>query len=205
MKNMLFLGSKSPSRQMLLKEAQIPFLLVNQDADEAICDYGLTLKKLVQSIALQKMNHVILPHGKTEGEICFVLTADTLSQDKDGTINGKPTDRTDAKDKIRKAREGSQLYTAFCLDKRRWTGTEWIIKQRIEQQVGAQYQFIIPDIWIDWYLDNSLGLQASNAIAIEGTGAQFLKTVSGSYSTIVGLPMFELRESLEQIGFFDSL
>ena len=45
-------------------------------------------------------------------------------------------------------------------------------------------------------------MQASNAIAIEGCGGQFLQWVRGSYTTIVGLPMFELREALEEIGFY---
>jgi predicted house-cleaning NTP pyrophosphatase (Maf/HAM1 superfamily) len=29
-----------------------------------------------------------------------------------------------------------------------------------------------------------------------------LKTVTGSYSTIIGLPLFEVREALEKLGFF---
>lgn len=199
----LFLGSKSQSRQQLLSEAKIPFSLVSQDANETACDWTLPLVQLVEQIALYKMQHVQLPAGKKEGEYCFVLTADTLSQDTDGKINGKPVDTTDAIEKIKAARAGSRLCTSFCLDKRTWHSGAWVIDKRIQKVVLSEYIFNIPDTWIDLYLKNSLGLSASNAIAVEGFGAQFLQIVHGSYTTIVGLPMYELRQALEEFGFFN--
>ena len=187
---------------MLLRENRIPFSIVSQDADETQCDYTLPLDQLVAAIASHKMDHVILPAGKEEGDVCFVLTSDTLSQDKNGTVHGKPIDRADAIAKIKSARDGSRLCTAFCLDKRVWRAGAWAIEKRIAKCVASEYLFFVPDAWIETYLDNSIGMQASNAIAIEGYGAQFLKYVHGSYSTIVGLPMNELREALEEIGFY---
>ncbi len=203
-KNILLLGSSSASRQQLLTEANIVFKLVSQTADESQCDWGIALPQLVERIALHKMAHVVLPAGMSDGEVCFVLTADTLSQDKDGTIQGKPVDRADAIAKIKKARNGSVLFTSFCLDKRVWKKGNWELEQRIQKTVGAEYLFEVPDARIDYYLDNSLGLGASNAIAVEGFGAQFLKEVRGSYSTIVGLPMFEVRQAFEELGFWNS-
>lgn len=201
MKNILLLGSKSASRKKLLTESRIPFTILEQDADETVCDWGMPLSALVETIALYKMEHVVMPKG-TEGEVCFVLTADTLSQDSDGSINGKPTDRADAIEKIKTARAGSRLSTAFCLDRKVFRNGAWHVDKRIVQCVHSEYQFSIPDAWIETYLDNSLALQCSNAIAIEEYGMQFLKVVHGSYSTIVGLPLFEVREALEQLGFF---
>lgn len=201
MKQILLLGSKSPSRKELLVQSKISFEVIQQDADETVCDWNLPLEQLVKSIALHKMAHVILPTGN-EGDVCFVLTADTLSQDMDGNIHGKPIDRKDARIKIIAARKGSRLCTGFCLDKKVWIKGKWQVEKRIEKQVSAHYLFDIPDEWIDRYLDNSVGLHASNAIAIEGYGGQFLRSVQGSYTTIVGLPLYELRQALEQIGFF---
>ena len=201
MKNILLLGSKSQSRQMLLREVQIPFKIVGQNADETQCDWGLPLPQLVQKIALYKMNHVVLPGGD-DGAICFVLTADTLSQDKSGKVQGKPIDKNDAIIKIKMAREGTYLCTAFCLDKKIWRNGTWHVQERIEELVSVEYNFIVPDDWIDIYLEKSSGLQASNAIAVEEFGGQFLQEVRGSYSAIVGLPLFQVREALEHIGFF---
>lgn len=202
LKNILLLASKSPSRRALLIDSQIPFKSIDQDADESQCDWGLTLDKLVTSIALHKMNHVVLPDGLQDGEVCFVLTADTLSQDSGGTINGKPVDRADAIAKIKSARAGTRLCTAFCLDKRVWREGVWEVDQRKQLCVNSSFIFNIPDEWLDIYLEKSIGMQASNAIAVEGYGSLFLESVDGSHSAIIGLPIYELRKSLEEVGFF---
>lgn len=201
MNHILYLASQSISRQQLLKEAKIPFTLLHQAADEQACDWGLPLETLVATIALYKMEQVILPTG-TEGDIIFVLTADTLSQDKNGAIQGKPKDREDAIAKIKEARNGTRLCTAFYLDKKEFRKGTWQVRERIHQVVAAEYLFMVPDEWIEHYLTNTISFAVSNAIAIEQYGTQFLKEVRGSYSTIVGLPMFEVREALEKIGFF---
>lgn len=197
----LYLGSKSPSRQLLLQEIQLPFTVVGQDADETKCDWALPLPQVVASIARYKMDHVVLPAG-SEGEICFVLTADTLSQDPNGDLQGKAVDRDDAIAKLKAARGVSYVGTAFCLDKKIWRNGAWSLEQRIERYVQAAYVFDVPDKWIETYLEKSMGLNTAGAIAVEGFGLQFLKMVNGSFSTIVGLPLFELREALEELGFF---
>lgn len=237
MSRTLLLASKSSSRKMLLEQSRIPFTIIEQEADEAQCDWRLPLAQLVPNIAKHKMAQVILPAGNYDGEHCFVLTADTLSQDMcDDTIQGKPADRADAIDKIKKARAGSRLCTAFCLYKYVWrekaageqenaagagesdheNGTSsgekgknsargvWHVVQREERAVMAEYHFVVPDSLIDWYLDVEPDmLSKANAIAIEGVGAQFLQSVSGSHSAIIGLPLYELRQALTNLGFFD--
>jgi len=201
--NSLYFGSKSQSRRMLLEEAHIPFIVVEQNADETACDWTLPLEQLVMSIALHKMEHVMVPSGNKEGELCFVLTADTMSHDKTGTIHGKPISRDDAIAKIKAARDGSFLCTGFCLDKKVWRQGQWHTLERIADVVSAEFVYYIADKWIDYYLDSIPFLNVSGAIAVEKFGAQFLKVMHGSYSTIVGLPMFEVRQGLEKLGFFD--
>jgi len=203
----LLLASKSPSRQMLLRESEIPFVVIEQDADESQCDWGLQLSQVVSHIALYKMEHAIVPAGNVIGQRCFVLTADTLSCDSNGVIQGKPVDREDAIAKIKSARAGSSLCTAFCLDRRVWNGSSWDVDERIAQHVEARYVFDIPDAWIDRYLDYTFPAgntpqQCAGAIAVEGFGGQFLRTLEGSHSAIIGLPLFEVREALEKLEFF---
>lgn len=202
-KNILLLASKSKSRQMLLRQMAINFMVIEQSADEAACDWNLSLDQVVQNIAHFKMEHALLPAGKVEGEVCFVLTADTLSQDSTGRLQGKPLDKSDAIEKIRASRAGNNLSTAFCLDKKVWKDGFWHLEKRISQVVSASYVFDIPEGWIETYFKNSYGMQCAGAIAIEDFGGQFLKNVTGSYSTIVGLPQFELRQALETLGFFE--
>ncbi len=213
LKNVLYFGSKSQSRRMLLEESQIPFTVVGQNADESQCDWGLPLPQLVLSIALHKMDHVVLPDGKHEGEVCYVLTADTMSHDKMGIIHGKPVDRADAIAKIRASAQGSFLCTAFCVDRRVWRPVRrsldeggknnvWVVDERITDVVSAEFIFYVPESWIDIYLEHTPFLDVSGGMAIEKYGNQFLKNVQGSYSTIIGLPLFEVREALEKLGFF---
>ncbi len=202
--DILYFGSKSKPRRMLLEEAQIPFIVVDQDADEAQCDWGLPLPQLVLSIALYKMQHVLLPDGKHEGDICFVLTADTMSHDATGKIHGKPIDRDDAISKIKAARDGSFLCTAFCLDRKIWRQGRWQIDERIADIVPSQFVYYVADEWIDYYLEHTPYLDVSGAIAVENFGNQFLKTINGSYSTIIGLPLFEIRQALEKLGFYNT-
>lgn len=200
--NILTLGSSSLSRQMLLQESRISYICVPHLADETIYDRTRPLEEVVDAIALHKMKHVVLSDG-TEGAVCYVLTADTMGCNTKETIQGKPRDRDDAIAMIIAARdELRRCSTAFYLDKKKWQAGEWVTHDRIHSVVTSQYIFDVPDIWVDRYFESSNGLQASGAIAIEGYGMQFLKMISGSYSTIIGLPLYELRQALEKMGFF---
>lgn len=207
MKNILYLGSKSRSRQRLLNEASIQFKVVEQSADETLCDWNKPLRQLVELIALYKMEHVIIPDGKKENDYCFVLTADTLGIDYQGNICGKPIDKEDAIKKIKAYRYGAETGTAFCLEKRIWKSDKWFSEKRIIKFVNATYIFDIPDDWIERYFELSIAsgisyMQLSGAVAVEEFGAQFLKTINGSYTAVVGLPMYELREALIEFEFF---
>ena len=200
----LLLGSSSVSRQKILSDINVSFELISQTADESLCDWTLPLVQLVMEIARYKMDHVVLPVGN-DGDICFVLTADTMSQDKNGVIHGKPKDRNDAIQKIRSARDGAYVCTAFCLDRRVWHIDKWDIDQRIHHYVDSRCIFDVPDKWLDTYLANSMALSASGAITIEEFGMQFLHSIDGSYTAILGLPAYEVRQSLEKLGFFTEL
>lgn len=201
MKNILLLASQSLSRKRLLGQVNIPFVLLDQYADEAACDWALPLPQLVESIAKHKMQQVIMPKG-TAGQECFVLTADTLTQDMQGNVLGKPQDRQDAIRMLKAVRNGGRVGTAFCLDKKIFQFDTWQIKERIVRFVEARCIFDVPDHWIDRYLANSIALKASGAITVEGYGEQFFKELDGSYTTIQGLPLCQLRQALDQLGFF---
>lgn len=203
MNNILFLASKSVPRRQLLQTAQIPFQVIDQNADESQCDWGLPFAQLLASIARHKMNHVIVPVGK-ENEPCFVLTVDTMLQAHDGTILGKPQSKKDAIAMIQKSRNGGIVASAFCLDKKLFKNGSWSVEQRIEKYVSAQYVLDFPDQWIATYLEEFPEYESiAGALNIEEYGMQFLQSIHGSYSTAIGLPLYELRESLESLDFFD--
>ena len=198
----LLLASGSASRKMLLEQMQIPFQVIAQSADESACDWGLRFQQLLISIAIAKMDHAQLPQG-AEGDEIFVLTADSMCQDKQGVIHGKPIDKADAIAKIKALRQGGVVGSAFCLDRKKFENNEWTIKARIAKYVETSYVFDMPDEWIERYFELFPDyLHVAGGVSVEGYGQQFLKSINGSYTCLIGLPLFELRQSLQEIGFF---
>jgi len=199
--NNLLLGSTSRPRQILLEDALIPFVVVGHDANEDDIPHT-TIEETVLNIARLKMQHVFMPADKQEGDEVFVLTADSMGCTKDGVIHGKPKDREDAIAKIKALRGESSTCTGFCVEKRVFKNGAWVTIDQREGVVSVRCQFEVPDEWMDRYLKNSWALKAAGAIAIELYGAQFLKWVDGSFTAVMGLPMFEVRQALEEVGFF---
>ncbi len=207
LKYVLYLASSSQTRRNLLADAQIPFAIITQTADESVVSLdNRPLREVVEEIAMLKMNHVQIPDGKVDGQIVFVVTADTLTLTGDvGSfeIFGKPKDREHAQYMLKAGRKGSTTGTAFCVQKLVWKSSSW---HKLDEQAGygEGWNLIdIPDAWIDFYLDHIDYMNLSGAIKIRGLCEQFTKEVRGSYSAIMGLPMYELRETLMGMGFYE--
>ncbi len=202
MKHILYLASKSASRKKLLERAGIAFEIIGQDADESQCDWSQDLQSVVQNIAMHKMNHIIMPAGK-EGQIAFVLTADTLSVDTTGAIRGKPADEQEALMMLESASgPDNRCGTAFCIEKKVFENGEWHTHRRIVKYAQASYDFYIPHEYRKKYLYDTGAMEAAGAIKIEDA-PQFVRSINGSYTAIVGLPMFELWQGLQEMGFFN--
>ena len=202
MPHTLFLASGSRSRKQLLTEAAIPFTIISHTADEKVDDPTLPLADIVSALAVQKMESVVLPEH-IEQETIFILTADSLVRGPDGTIYGKPRDKADAV-RMLQAHETGHMSTGFCIERRVKKAGQWVVEKRIVQAVNADFQCSVPDQWIEPYFKHvPYYMTAASALNIEGFGAQFVKTINGSYTTVLGLPIFEVREALEQIGFFE--
>ena len=201
--NTLYLASESSSRKLLLEKAKIPFTVISHNADEDSIPVT-TVHETVSKIAQLKMKHVIIPDGK-EGDVAYILTADSMVADSEGAIHGKPKDKDDVIRKIKTLRGDSVTATGFCLQKRTWKDNTWSIDKEICKTVAATCTFSIPDSWVDRYLDNSHAYNTAGAITIESYGLQFLEKIDGSFSTVTGLPLFEVREALEEVGFFNEV
>lgn len=198
--NTLFLASKSKSRLALIQFSRIKFSLLEQNADEAVCGVGLTLQQQVQQIAQQKMAHVILPIVDVNSTI-FILTADTMCQNRLGSIIGKPENRAHAHQMIKECRQGFTASTGFCIEKKHWDGLQWATLEHTVDVVSSQYVFDIPDELIDLLIDTMDSMNCAGAATIEDFGMQFLHSINGSYTNILGLPLYEIRQCLTVLGF----
>jgi septum formation protein len=198
----LYIASNSASRKKLLEQAKIPFQVIAQDADESLVQTNQSLSDIVVQIAMLKMEHAQIPSGIVDGDICFVLTADTLGLTMCGRILCKPIDRKDAISMLQDSRQGTWTATGFCLRKLQWQHDMWVVVQQVVDYDQAQSIFDVPDAFTDFYLDNIPFLSVSGAISIESFGGQFLQSVNGSYEAVVGLPMFKIRQALFEVGFY---
>ena len=54
---------------------------------------------------------------------------------------------------------------------------------------------------IDWYLTTGEWQGAAGGYRIQGTAACFITKIEGSYSGIVGLPIYELYDILTEHGY----
>lgn len=201
-KNILYIASNSASRKSLLKQAKIPCQVIRQEADESLVSRDQPFTDIVCQIACLKMANVDIPLAKYENEICFILTSDTMGLTREGRVLGKPKDRSEAISMLEGSRLGSLTVTGYCLRKMKFNNGVWQVVKEIIDFDEADLVFDVPDEFIDFYLDNIPYLEVSGAISIEGFGGQFCKSVKGSYESIIGLPIYKIRQNLYELGFY---
>ena len=186
---MMYLASASPRRKDLLQQIGVRFeqLSVAVDEtpgpDEAALDY---VCRLAQSKAEAGFSLL----SQSNKPLAFVLGSDT-SVVLDQRILGKPQHQQDAVDMLL-ALSGRchQVITAVALvhGPETWLGhglAEVKFCQISEQQAV--------DYWHSGEPQDKAG-----GYAIQGLGAVFVERISGSYSAVVGLPLFETAELLKQ-------
>lgn len=201
-KDFIYLASASKSRQNLLKEAQIPFKIIEHSANESLINLNQSINKIVEKIAILKMEHVLLSDiEKLKEAPIYVLTADTLTSDKNGNIYGKPKNYDDAIKKIKSFRDGGIVTTSFCLDKKIFFNDFFNTEKRIIKTLEAECCCDVPDEYIEKYIEKCNALNIAGGLSVDGYGSLFTKYISGSYTAIIGLPMYELREALEELSF----
>lgn len=203
--NTLLLASKSRSRRMSLDTAKIPYVLYEHEIDERACSWELPVEELVLLLARQKMQAVDYDvlGSSNRSDALFVLTADTLTQDDQGIIHGKPFSYDDACAMIAAFRNReARIATGFRLERRVWDGAAWCTDREHEEVVIGTCCFSIPEHAVADYIEQTSALSCAGGMEIEGYGMQFVRYVAGSYSAIMGMPLFELRTALEKMEFF---
>ena len=181
----IYLASRSPRRQELLRQVGVRFELLPADVPEqrkrgqSPADYAI-------ETALVKARAARAPQPLP------VLGADT-DVVIDDEILGKPRDRDEAVAMLsRLSGRTHEVFSAVAavLDGRSETA---LVVTRVSfgaitpQQARA-------------YWDTGEPADKAGAYAIQGFGAQFVKEIHGSYSGVVGLPLYETLQLLERFG-----
>lgn len=204
-KDTLYLGSQSQARRRLLEFAQINYQLLTHGSDEELTHKPAAFNDYVLAIAAHKMQALVLPEPSAiSTNYLYVLTADTLIRNPiNGQILAKPNDRAHAIEMLTAERQAPmEVVTGCCLEKFSLCDNRWVRSDYAHWTTGATIEFCVDDDAMDRYFTAfPFVLQCSGAGMVEDHGLSYLKSVNGSYTAVIGLPLYELRQALKKMGF----
>jgi septum formation protein len=179
------LASQSPRRRALLAQIGVHHDVIGVEVDEtplageAPAEYVLRL-----ALAKARAGHRLRPDRP-------VLGADTAVV-QDGCILGKPRDGEDAARMLAQlAGREHRVLTAIAL-----------VGDREETRLSVSHVRFRPIDAVEAAAYWATGEPADKAggYAVQGLGALFVESISGSYSGVMGLPLFETGELLRRAG-----
>ncbi len=196
----IYLASRSPRRRELLAQIGVKFepLLFREgaradaDTSEAVLagespdDYVRRVTRLKADAAWQR---VVMRRGLQRKP---VLAADTTVA-LDGAILGKPADRAEAERTLAAlAGKEHRVLTAVAI----------AFEERFEMAVSESLVTFaaLDEARITAYVQSGEPFDKAGAYGIQGRAGGFIERISGSYSGIMGLPLFETAELLRKFG-----
>jgi septum formation protein len=186
---LLYLASQSPRRRQLLEMVAIHFATVDVEVPE-VCAAGEPPEDYVNRVAREKAGAGLLKLSGVAGAV--VLGADTEVV-LDDEVFGKPRDAAHAAQMLRRlsGRPHRVLSAVWCMN----AGRE------AHALKATQVTFAeLTDAQIDAYVASGECMGKAGAYAIQGRAAAFVPHISGSYSSVMGLPLFETLELLKAFG-----
>lgn len=188
---MLHLASRSPRRHALLARLGVPFSAVDLDVPELRAP-GETPDGYVARVALDKAR-AGLEKAATDDPQAWVLRADTEVV-LDDRVYGKPADAAGAREMLASlAGRTHRVVTALAL-----VGHGRELTGRVVSEVG--FASMSP-AQIDDYVATGEPMGKAGAYAIQGVAGCFVRHLDGSYSGVMGLPLYETAELLRRAGF----
>jgi septum formation protein len=184
----LYLASRSPRRSELLQQIGVSFELLDIEVDERQLPEELPAD-YVQRVAEQKAiagSKLIAAAIRRP-----VLAADT-SVVVNGRILGKPEDRDHALWMLEQLSNTThEVFSAVTLSES--TAETRISVSRVTFRKLSQDEML-------GYWQTGEPRDKAGSYAIQGLGAQFIARLEGSYSAVMGLPLFETAQLLQQSG-----
>lgn len=187
---MLYLASQSPRRHELLRQLGAAFGLVAVDVPE-VRAAGESPREYVVRVAAAKAQaglRAMLP--RDPGAVVLGADTDVVLADR---VFGKPRDAAAAAEMLRALSGRTHtVVTAVCCCHR--GGSETRV---VESAVSFA---VLADAAIDRYIATGEPHGKAGAYAIQGRAAAFIVRLEGSYSGVVGLPLFETAALLARAG-----
>lgn len=182
----LILASSSPRRRELLQQLGLAFDIYSPDIDESVL-LNEQAEQYVQRLAQNKAMAVLSKFS----DAC-VIAADTALV-IDGMIIGKPKSKQDAFH-IWSLLSGRihDVLTGVCV-------ANFNQKQTIVVPTRVAFKELsLSDMEDYWATGEPLG--KAGGYAIQGIAAQYIPRIEGSYSNVVGLPLYETIQLLKAVN-----
>ncbi len=183
----IILASQSPRRRQLLEWAEVPFEIIVQDTDESYPP-GLAVADIAVHIATNKALAVKASTGST----LPILAADTIVVLNDEVI-GKPKDRDDALTILSKlSGQKHQVITGVVI--------LYDEKQIAFADITEVEFHPLTKEQIEFYVDKYKPYDKAGAYAIqEWIGVTGIKSVTGDFYNVMGLPVSRVVQELKKI------
>ncbi len=200
----VYLASQSPRRRQLLEQLGIRYELLLADDSEDAEALEVVLpneapRAYVQRVTLLKLE-AALDRMKRRGlPFAPVLCSDTtVALGK--TILGKPDDAKHAT-QILGALSGQthRVLTSVAMGTLSKAGKS--LKNEQALRVSNLRFALLTRTQIQYFVASGEPMGKAGAYAVQGRAAAYIEHISGSYSGIMGLPMFETAQLLREFGF----
>ena len=189
----IYLASGSPRRRELLAQLGVSFELLVTDIDESLRS-DEPADAYVRRMAMDKARAAL---GQMTARRAPVLGADTTVV-VDRHILGKPADREAAAEMLRRLSGGNhEVLTAVAVVD--GAGDEAREAVAVSRTIVTFRS--LNDAEIDGYWATGEPRDKAGGYAIQGLGAVFIEAIHGSYSGVMGLPLFETAHLLNGFGY----
>lgn len=182
------LASASPRRRELLEQLGIDFDIMVAPIDESGIDKGMTPDLYTGVLSMYKAAAVakaLREQGRTKE---LIIAADTIVY-LDGKILGKPADNNDAKRMLMElSGKEHEVYTGLCVMRIK---DGYSVSRSVKTVVSFK---ALSEEEIDAYIETGEPSDKAGAYAIQGKASAFIKSITGDYFNVVGLPLSELYD-----------
>lgn len=191
----LYLGSQSPRRVDLLTQQGLRLRQIIQPIDETVLA-GESATVYTERLAQEKARAAWQSVVANLWPLKPLLTADTTVV-VDGLILGKPCSMTEAKAMLKRlSGRTHQVVTAVCVIL--GEGATMQLKTRVS---NSDVTFkVLTEQEIDAYLATNDAYDKAGSYGIQGRAGVFIQHISGSFTGVMGLPLFETAQLLAEFG-----
>ena len=183
----IILASASPRRAELLSQIGVRYRVEVADIEEVVGDE--TPQQAVVRLATEKAQHI---QGQQEKTILPILGADTIVVHREEVLQ-KPTCRADGLEMLsRLSGETHQVMSAVTV----------VSEQGVQQILNcSEITFrTITEMEREAYWAHGESSDKAGGYAVQGMAAIFIANLKGSYSGVMGLPLFETAQLLRETG-----